>query len=497
LTRPAAAVIGAGLAAAALWLGWPQWPALVLALLGGGLIGSLMLARSSSPSTNRVSLGRRATPALVPDPALSWLRVAHDALGTWAIEGDGASIGMSGYVSLAPGAGLSDDRLQFIEQRLLSARHRDGGGGERIDEGTLVFESLGGFVGGLLLKSNHSPGQLQRAHTDLRHLLDGLTRRPIIHELANAPEQPVEAPGSIALRLAFHIERLMGGSALVALVDPLGVRIAAVSGSADRRLADKTVAEGTALHRVAMGTIRSLQTNLHELELPVGDRRDQGRDPVLLLHLADRGDPLGAVALWPYSGGEQGRVEGLKEVRELLRQNEPRIWVARSVHRQQQESLSDPLTGLANRRSLSARVNNSATSPAAFIALDIDRFKQLNDALGHPAGDAALILVARVLTESLRQQDLAARTGGEEFAVYLPGADLEQAHRVAERLRSTIAASEFKWQGASWNLSASFGVAAVPETTRQGQNLASQADKALYRAKREGRDRVIAAPAVS
>ncbi len=490
------ALLSLVLVVAAFWAGGPSWPAVVLGLGGGAAALFALLGGSTAPGMPQSGLpgARKATPALVPDPALSWLRVAHDALGTWAIEGDGSSVGMSGYVSLSPGAALSDERLAFIEQRLLTARHRDGGGGERIDEGTLVFEALSGFVGGLLLKSGHSPGQLSRAHADLRHLLDGLTRRPIIHELANAPDQPVEAPGSIALRLAFHIERLMGGSALVALVEPIGVRIAAVAGEADRRLADKVVEDGTALHRVATGAVRSLHTNLRDLRLPVGDRRDKGSEPVLLLHLADRGDSLGAVALWPYTGSDKGNVAGLKEVRELLRQNEPRIWVARSVHQQQQESLSDPLTGLANRRALTAKLNTAAHQPGALIAVDVDRFKDLNDSLGHAAGDAALIEVARVLSEGLRRQDVAARTGGEEFAVYLPGASLAEGMAVAERLRRKLKESGFNWQGNAWDITASFGVSAVPETTRQGQNLSSQADKALYQAKRDGRDRVVAAP---
>jgi diguanylate cyclase (GGDEF)-like protein len=86
--------------------------------------------------------------------------------------------------------------------------------------------------------------------------------------------------------------------------------------------------------------------------------------------------------------------------------------------------------------------------------------------------------------------DTAARVGGEEFLLWLPGTSLEEGMRVAERIRVRLATTAWDWQGRAWPLSASFGVAGWPETTRSRENLAAQADAALYAAKRAGRDRV-------
>ncbi len=130
----------------------------------------------------------------------------------------------------------------------------------------------------------------------------------------------------------------------------------------------------------------------------------------------------------------------------------------------------------------------------ALIVADLDSFASLNDALGHPAGDAALVHFANTLNYVVREKDLAARIGGQEFAVWLPDADLSSALMVANRIRERLESSSWDWQGRSWPLSASFGVADCPENTHSLDNLMARADTALYRAKREGRNRVTAAP---
>ena len=99
--------------------------------------------------------------------------------------------------------------------------------------------------------------------------------------------------------------------------------------------------------------------------------------------------------------------------------------------------------------------------------------------------------LGRILHEQVRGVDAAARVGGEEFLLWLPGTSLEEGVRVAERIRVRLATTPWDWQGRAWPLSASFGVAGWPETTRSRENLAAQADAALYAAKRGGRDRVV------
>jgi diguanylate cyclase (GGDEF)-like protein len=156
-----------------------------------------------------------------------------------------------------------------------------------------------------------------------------------------------------------------------------------------------------------------------------------------------------------------------------------------------QAAVTDGLTGLKNHRAFQEALHSAAQmaerlqQPLSLVMFDIDHFKQFNDRFGHPAGDELLRQVAQVLRESARAYDVAARYGGEEFALLLPNTALEQAVQVAERLRQQIRAIE----NPHAPVSASFGVA----TYRRGMppaTLVYEADAALYRAKRNGRDQV-------
>lgn len=165
----------------------------------------------------------------------------------------------------------------------------------------------------------------------------------------------------------------------------------------------------------------------------------------------------------------------------------------------QRQSLTDRLTGLANRRhfdeflarSWSQQLRDSR--PLAMILLDLDYFKRLNDQHGHQAGDACLSRIAAVLsTHARRASDLAARYGGEEMALVLSGIDLADAQAQAETMRREIE-SLGGIEGLP-ALTASFGVAStIPKRGSSAQDLVAAADRALYQAKREGRNRVCVA----
>jgi diguanylate cyclase (GGDEF)-like protein len=156
-----------------------------------------------------------------------------------------------------------------------------------------------------------------------------------------------------------------------------------------------------------------------------------------------------------------------------------------------QAAVTDGLTGLKNHRAFQESLHSAAQmaerlqQPLSLVMFDIDHFKQFNDTYGHPAGDELLRQVAQVLRESARAYDVAARYGGEEFALLLPNTALEQAVQVAERLRQQIRAIE----NPHAPVSASFGVATYRRGTPPA-TLVYEADAALYRAKRNGRDRV-------
>jgi diguanylate cyclase (GGDEF)-like protein len=127
----------------------------------------------------------------------------------------------------------------------------------------------------------------------------------------------------------------------------------------------------------------------------------------------------------------------------------------------------------------------------SLILLDADLFKNVNDVHGHLGGDAVLAALGQVLRSGTRRTDVAARIGGEEFAVLLPRCDLAQARAVAEKLRTAVEKGVVRHQGREIRLTMSLGVAAQEAgETVDRDDLVNRADQALYRAKREGRNRV-------
>ncbi|HEV2903158.1 MAG TPA: diguanylate cyclase [Gaiellaceae bacterium] len=175
---------------------------------------------------------------------------------------------------------------------------------------------------------------------------------------------------------------------------------------------------------------------------------------------------------------------------------------ARQHRTVEQQALVDSLTGLANRRLSTAALEKELAraqrfdEPLTLVLADIDDFKRINDRWGHPTGDEVLKAFARRLQESVREIDLAGRWGGEEFALLLPGTDLEGGRQLAERIRQLIREQRLEApDGTPIVVSASFGVASFPVVAGQSQ-LVAAADAALYEAKRSGKDRVVvSAPA--
>lgn len=160
------------------------------------------------------------------------------------------------------------------------------------------------------------------------------------------------------------------------------------------------------------------------------------------------------------------------------------------------QSLRDPLTGLYNRRYMEDALDRYISlaerdgSPLAVVMVDLDHFKKLNDTQGHAKGDAVLREVAAQMVGSLRPADVVARYGGEELVVILPNCGLEDARLKAEMLRARI---ESLGTVHTMPITASFGVAAIPETAKGATDVMALADGALYAAKQAGRNTVMVA----
>lgn len=170
-----------------------------------------------------------------------------------------------------------------------------------------------------------------------------------------------------------------------------------------------------------------------------------------------------------------------------------------SLKQAEEHSNTDALTGLANRRSLDAFLRASqitameAGTPLSILLIDIDHFKQFNDGFGHQVGDQVIRLVAKVVQENVRECDLAARYGGEELMAILPGAALDTGFEVAERIRRRICEAKLTRRTTGEEISSvtvSIGVAEF-RMAESADGMIDRCDRALYQAKRAGRNRTI------
>lgn len=170
----------------------------------------------------------------------------------------------------------------------------------------------------------------------------------------------------------------------------------------------------------------------------------------------------------------------------------------------EQEVITDPLLGIFNRRYLDRRLDDEVMRAQrhglalALLMVDIDRFKLVNDSWGHQTGDLVLQHVVRVLRDSLRQTDIVARFGGEEIVILLPHTAEPDAYDVAERLREAVADTRVPFRHKSCgsselSVTVSIGCATLLSAQDPPHALLERADQAMYRAKQQGRNRVVRA----
>lgn len=203
----------------------------------------------------------------------------------------------------------------------------------------------------------------------------------------------------------------------------------------------------------------------------------KGETLELAIGFAEPGSPLGAADL-----------EAMESIAAI-------VALGASRYGFQQMAIFDPSTKLYNRRWLDTHLAGEVErarryhQPLALLALDVDRFKEINDQHGHPAGDRVLGAIAKVLLDSIRSCDFAVRIGGDEFLVIFPATGAAGALRISSRILERVRALSFGDALAPLRATVSGGVA-LCDSHSTADSLLQEADRALYRAKREGRDTI-------
>jgi diguanylate cyclase (GGDEF)-like protein len=268
------------------------------------------------------------------------------------------------------------------------------------------------------------------------------------------------------------------------------IRIRAVSGG-DGRLVDQEVDVGSLAGRIVtegVPVVEQAKTS------PVGRGAGDRRRPIT----GSLGVPLLVGkrifgALMAFGEPPLGSSAALARLDPLATGYAPVLLPAMVADIEERKADADALTDLVNRRGFEKQMARLKDGARALIVMDIDHFKAVNDERGHAAGDQVLRQFASLLKAAVRDGDTAARVGGEEFAIILPGGDLALGMEVAERVRTQVAAKTFFADPDEIKVTISCGVAACPEPEPRAENLPSRADTALYQAKRGGRNQVVAA----
>lgn len=432
------------------------------------------------------------------------LRRAHGARAGWVVglrRGD-AEVVVSRAGGVTPegpvrerGAALV--RLASVDGRAHVAREEAG-----------TFVAVGDFpygAGLLLTERDAAPERTQGVAEDLRRLIGSMrlaevevskTQGELVARrlsLVAAGAQTLEAIARAGAELAQQVTQR--GVAVVVRESGGGdLQVVAISSATDRRLTGRLLAPGSPVERAVQSGLPVVTAESEDVfgsGMPERRRRERAGTAYPLV---DGHFVIGALVL--IGGALEPEHPAAEQIGRLVVELGPRLAAARAVHDAEQRAVRDPLTGLNNRRefeqifSRSAGPGDGKPRAVTLIYVDLDRFKQLNDTLGHAAGDAALRHVAAILEQQIRDGDLVARIGGEEFALWLPETPLDEGVEVAERVRRAIEASVWRWNGERRALTASCGVASYPVPVPDLNNLRVMADSALYKAKQAGRNRV-------
>lgn len=314
-------------------------------------------------------------------------------------------------------------------------------------------------------------------------------------QLRDADEERIHAVG---LRLMLeHLRRVVPADAALAVLRGHQSRDALVAWPSEVR--DDFVAHASQ----RLGTLRQKLGLTTELQHPVARGGEAAAVAIeAVLPMPGVCAPAWGLLLLERAGATAFHPEELSIARELGRIALQQMDEAFAALRLRQTAQVDALTGSLNRHSVDqalARVFQHAhreRQPVGVLFIDLDHFKTFNDVCGHACGDECLRVLARTMRETLGEDDVFGRYGGEEFIAILPGRQTEMARAIAESVRVAVEATEVEWEGRRLRLTVSIGVAVRMEQESLPQPTLERADKALYAAKGGGRNRVTVAPAV-
>jgi len=335
-------------------------------------------------------------------------------------------------------------------------------------------------------------GELERANTELSHRLTALS---LLYHVSRSLNATLELPELLGRISSLVTERLRIDHFSVLLLNP--------EGRLEEAACVPPRAAGTrAVFRLGEGAAGRAAESLLPVYLPDLSRASDARPlgpptgSLLSLPVMHQGRLLGVLNL-QRSAPEAFAAEEVELLAAVADQAAMAIQNARLHAETVALSITDALTGLANRRHLFRQLEQEVARAARFrtqvsvVMMDLDHFKDLNDASGHLAGDAVLRQVAEVLRGQVRRVDVVARYGGEEFCLVLPQVAKSDAVDVAEKLRRSIAEQPFgAWPAG--RITASAGVAHLPGDATTLEGLLEAADAALYSSKHRGRNRVTA-----
>jgi diguanylate cyclase (GGDEF)-like protein len=286
-------------------------------------------------------------------------------------------------------------------------------------------------------------------------------------------------------------------------------RVLLIADDDQTRFVEVVTARGINVVGVANGAAALVSLQRSRPHLVVANPSARGlriRELARMLAQSDEGIPLVLVGSQPatvelrHAALLEGAFDYFElpfEFELLIERTQQLVLLRQKIDRLRADADLDSLTGLANRRRFRVALTREVERwrryrvPWALLRLDSDHLKRINGQFGHPAGDAVIRQIAQTLKEVSRDNDTAARLGGEEFGLLLAGVDLQRAAAAAERLRTVLSGRRVDGVG---TVTVSIGVASCPENATAERTLYAASDSALYVSKNSGRDRVSVAP---